>query len=345
MKKIELIEKLGMSKTSYWRMEREEPERLRGLIEMAGLEVPKNLLLGVSDTHLAKLEKENPEIVERMIAGHDEGVPEIDEKESAKRLKRFHASLEKSGMGHLKPIGWTTYKMVPTGIEKLDEMLGGGVARGHLFNIVGQSGTGKTTLAIMSGVGFQKTGRILYVDIEKTWDSSYAKRLGVDESQWDIFQPGDSSEALELMRKAAHDGSHRLIILDSIAQIPFKTELENETGKRNMERAIVMNSHLRIVLSYLLCNDVTAIYVNQLRESMTMYGEKYVQPGGSGILYAQTQGVYLKDKGKGTNAELQKKGERPVMFYFQKCRPNSESLYQTEEFLITKEDGFKKESL
>ena len=336
-----LQEKMGLSVDEFKKMERNQPERLQGMIEALGLSVPKNLLLGVSDTHLKKIEKEDPELVARMVIAKKEGLKTVDREEGKRRQKKLWALLKSKG--HECRDAPDSYVFVPTGIKKLDEKLGGGLARGHMMNIVGKSGAGKTTLAIMMGVAFQEIGEVLYMDIERSWDASYAQRLGADLSLWDIKHPKDSQEALDHMRYAAELGSHKLIILDSIAQIPFKTELENETGKRNMERAIVMNSHVRIVLSYLLANDVTAIYVNQLRENFQMFGEKYIQPGGEGILYSTTQGIYLQDKGKGTNKELHSKGERPVMFYFPKCRQNSNTTFTTEEFMITKEDGFKKD--
>lgn len=217
-----------------------------------------------------------------------------DNKPSAKVASKRPAlggainDLEKQyGKGVIQRAGETLeIDFVPTGIIGLDSLLGGGAAKGRVYEVMGPESSGKTTLATLMAASFQRKGEpVAFVDAEQAYDKRYAKDLGydLDNPELSVYsQPDSAEQALDIVCKLAESKTVGLTILDSIAALVPQKELDGEMDKESMGLlARLMGKFLRKVTGPANKNNNTVVLINQIRMKIgVMYGSPETTPGG-----------------------------------------------------------------
>ncbi len=178
---------------------------------------------------------------------------------------------------------------ISTGSLSLDTALGiGGIPRGRIIEIYGPESGGKTTLALHCVAECQKAGGLaLYIDAEHAMDTEYAQTLGVDIDKLYISQPNNGEEALEIADSIIRSGAVDLVVIDSVAALVPKAEIEGEMGDSFVGlQARMMSQALRKLGASLNKSNTSAIFINQLREKIgVMYGNPEVTPGGRALKF------------------------------------------------------------
>lgn len=187
-----------------------------------------------------------------------------------------------------KPL--TGVDSISTGSFSLDIALGvGGLPRGRIIEIYGQESTGKTTLALHTIAEAQRAGGLCYyIDAEHAMDRSYAEKLGVDISKLLISQPSCGEEGLELVENMVLTKEFAVIVVDSVASLTPKAEIEGDMGDQHVGRQARLMSHaLRKLTAIVAQSGTIVIFINQLRESIGQmgYGPKYFTPGGKALRF------------------------------------------------------------
>ena len=179
--------------------------------------------------------------------------------------------------------------VISTGSLSLDMCLGvGGLPKGRITEIFGPESGGKTTLALHCVAEAQRTGGLaLYVDAEHALDTEYARALGVDVDRLYISQPNNGEEALEIMDAIIRSGAVDIVVLDSVAALVPKAEIEGEMGDSFVGvQARMMSQALRKLGGSLNKSKTAAIFINQLREKIgVMYGNPETTPGGRALKF------------------------------------------------------------
>lgn len=213
--------------------------------------------------------------------------------DKAKALELALAQLEKSyGKNAVMRLGKAT-KMnvaaIPTGCLSLDVALGiGGVPRGRIVEIYGTESSGKTTIAMHIAAEAQRQGgTAAIIDAEHAVDPVYAKALGVNVDDLLISQPDTGEEALEITDALVRSGAVDVVIIDSVAALVPKAEIEGEMGDTHVGiQARLMSQALRKLGGNLSKSDTCAIFINQLREKIgVMFGNPEVTPGGRALKF------------------------------------------------------------
>lgn len=178
---------------------------------------------------------------------------------------------------------------VPTGSLSLDLSLGiGGLPRGRITEIYGTESSGKTTIALHAIAEAQRLGGIaLFVDAEHALDTEYARALGVNVDKLYVSQPTTGEEALEIMDNIIRSGSVDIVVLDSVAALVPKAEIEGEMGDTFVGvQARMMSQALRKLGGNINKSNTVAIFINQLREKIgVMYGNPETTPGGRALKF------------------------------------------------------------
>lgn len=201
--------------------------------------------------------------------------------------------IEKSfGKGSVMMMGDSSreaVEVISTGSLSLDVALGvGGLPKGRITEIYGGESSGKTTLALHAVAEAQKTGGIaLYVDVEHALDTEYARTLGVDVDKLYIAQPSTGEEALEIVDAMVRSGAIDIVVLDSVAALVPKAEIEGEMGDTFVGiQARMMSQAMRKLGGNLSKSKTAAIFINQLREKIgVMYGNPETTPGGRALKF------------------------------------------------------------
>jgi recombination protein RecA len=179
-------------------------------------------------------------------------------------------------------------EVIPTGIPPLDNALGvGGIPRGRMVEIYGPEATGKSTLAIQVAARAQSLGGIVhYIDAEHALDLQYAQRLGLDLSKGLVSQPDSGEQALEMADFAIEAGVD-LIVVDSVAALVPKAEIEGEMGSAHMGlQARLMSQAMRKITSNLNKHRSSIIFINQLRQKIgVMFGNPETTTGGNALKF------------------------------------------------------------
>lgn len=177
--------------------------------------------------------------------------------------------------------------LIDSGSIKLNEILGGGYRKGRIYEIFGPESSGKTTLALHAMVAAQKHGDVLYVDTENAFDPNYARSLGVDLTKLWVAQPDFAEEAFEIIEAMVATGEISMFVVDSVAGLSPKAEMEGEAGDSNMGLiARFMGQHLRKVKSHMKNTGSVAIYINQIRMKIgTLYGSPETTTGGNALKF------------------------------------------------------------
>ena len=200
---------------------------------------------------------------------------------------------KKFGEGSVMKLGDEKFKLevevTPTGSLSLDLALGaGGIPKGRIIEIYGPESSGKTTLALHMVAEVQKQGGIAgFIDAEHALDPVYAKNLGVDVNNLYISQPNDGEEALEITETMVRSGAIDIIIVDSVAALVPKSEIEGEMGDSHVGlQARLMSQALRKLTGSLNKTNCSIIFINQLREKIgVMYGNPETTTGGRALKF------------------------------------------------------------
>lgn len=196
------------------------------------------------------------------------------------------------GKGTIMKMGDTPVEdidVIPTGSLTLDIALGvGGVPRGRIIEIYGPESSGKTTLALSVVSQAQKLGgRAAFIDAEHAFDPKYAKDLGVNVDEMYISQPDNGEQALEIAETLIRSGALDVIVIDSVAALTPRAEIEGEMGDSHMGlQARLMSQALRKITGITSRSKTTVIFINQLREKIgVMFGNPETTTGGKSLKF------------------------------------------------------------
>ncbi len=210
-----------------------------------------------------------------------------------KALEAVIAQVERQfGKGSVMRLGEATrlqVEAIPTGSVALDMALGvGGIPRGRITEIYGSESSGKTTLGLHIIAEAQKRGgNALFVDAEHALDPDYARAIGVDVDRLYISQPSTGDEALEIMDTLIRSGAFDVAVLDSVAALMPRQELEGDIGDVTVgAQARLMSQALRKLGSSAAKTNTAVVFVNQIREKVgVMYGNPETTPGGRALKF------------------------------------------------------------
>ena len=216
--------------------------------------------------------------------------------ENAEKLKALKLTLDtldkKYGKGTIMKLGDNEIEpmeIIPSGSLGLDIALGVfGFPRGRIIEIYGPESSGKTTLAIHAIAEAQKKGGIAaIIDAEHAFDKLYAQRLGVDVDNLLISQPDDGEQALEIVDSLVRSGAVDIVVIDSVAALVPKAELEGEMGDSKMGlHARLMSQAMRKLTASISKTGCTCIFINQLREKIgVMFGNPETTTGGNALKF------------------------------------------------------------
>lgn len=197
------------------------------------------------------------------------------------------------GKGSIMKLGEVAAKMhvevIPTGTLSLDIALGvGGVPRGRVIEIYGPESSGKTTVALHVIAQAQKMGGIAaFIDAEHALDPAYAKKLGVDTDNLLISQPDNGEQALEIADALVRSGAIDIVVVDSVAALVPKAEIEGEMGDSHVGlQARLMSQAMRKLTGIISKSRTTAIFINQIREKVgIMFGNPETTTGGRALKF------------------------------------------------------------
>jgi len=195
--------------------------------------------------------------------------------------------------------GHIPVEMIPSGSLKLDEALGGGYPKGRIIEIFGPESSGKTTLALHAIAEVQKAwGTAAFIDAEHALDPQYAAKLGVDIKNLIISQPDYGEQALEIIDALIHSNAVDIIILDSVAALTPKAELEWSMGDSHMGlQARLMSQALRKVTGAISKSGCTLIAINQLRMKIgVMFGNPETTTGGNSLKFYASQRIDIRKR-------------------------------------------------
>ncbi len=210
-----------------------------------------------------------------------------------KSLDTALAQIERQfGKGSIMRLGDETrapVEVIPTGSVALDIALGiGGWPRGRIVEIYGPESSGKTTVALHAVASAQRLGGIAaFIDAEHALDPDYAKKLGVDTDGLLVSQPDTGEQALEIADMLVHSGAIDVIVIDSVAALVPRAEIEGEMGDSHVGlQARLMSQALRKITGALSQTGTTAIFINQLREKIgVFFGSPETTTGGKALKF------------------------------------------------------------
>jgi recombination protein RecA len=214
-------------------------------------------------------------------------------KEKLKALQLTLDKLEKTyGKGSIMKMGDAAVEnveVIPTGSLSLDIALGiGGLPKGRIIEIYGPESSGKTTLTLHAIAAVQKAGGIAaFIDAEHAFDRSYADKLGIDTENLLISQPDNGEQALEITENLIRSGAIDIIVIDSVAALTPKSEIEGEMGDSKMGlHARLMSQALRKLTGTINKTGCCCIFINQLREKIgVMFGNPETTTGGNALKF------------------------------------------------------------
>ncbi|MBQ7878438.1 MAG: recombinase RecA [Bacteroidaceae bacterium] len=221
---------------------------------------------------------------------------ELENVAASEKLKALQAAMDKIeknfGKGSIMKLGDDSFEevdVIPSGSVGLNAALGvGGYPRGRIIEIYGPESSGKTTLAIHAIAEAQKMGGIAaIIDAEHAFDRFYAQKLGVDIDNLLISQPDCGEQALEIAEQLIRSSAIDIIVIDSVAALTPKAEIEGEMGENKVGlQARLMSQALRKLTSAISKTKTTCIFINQLREKIgIMFGNPETTTGGNALKF------------------------------------------------------------
>lgn len=218
------------------------------------------------------------------------------QKEVQEKFKALQLTIDKLdktyGKGTIMKLGDSAIEkmeIIPTGSLSLDVCLGvGGLPKGRVIEIYGPESSGKTTLAIHAIAECQKRGGIAaFIDAEHAFDRFYAQKLGVDVKNLLISQPDNGEQALEIVENLIRSGAIDIVVIDSVAALTPKAEIEGEMGDSKMGlQARLMSQALRKLTGTISKTGCCCVFINQLREKIgVMFGNPETTTGGNALKF------------------------------------------------------------
>lgn len=254
----------------------------------------------------------------------------LDPKEEKfKALQAAMDKIEKSyGKGSIMRMGDEKIEeiaVIPTGSVALNSALGvGGYPRGRIIEIYGPESSGKTTLAIHAIAEAQKAGGIAaFVDAEHAFDRFYAEKLGVDIDNLFISQPDSGEQALEIAEQLIRSSAVDIIVIDSVAALTPKAELEGDMGDSKMGlQARLMSQALRKLTAAINKTNTTCIFINQLRDKIgVMFGSPETTTGGNALKFYASVRLDIRRAGQLKDGEDVKGNQTRVKVVKNKVAP------------------------
>jgi recombination protein RecA len=240
--------------------------------------------------------------------------------EKQKAVDLALAQIERSfGKGAIMKMGEArkiAVETIPTGSISLDIALGGGVPRGRVVEIFGPESSGKTTLSLHVIAEAQKRGgQVAFIDAEHALDPEYARKIGVDVDNLLISQPDSGEQAMEICEALVRTNAIDVIVIDSVAALTPKAEIEGEMGDSHMGlQARLMSQALRKLTSTISKSHTTVIFLNQLRMKIgVMFGNPETTTGGNALKFYASVRMDIRSIGKieeGTGDVKEIKGNR-----------------------------------
>lgn len=210
--------------------------------------------------------------------------------------KKFGKGVVHQGIGGLEPL-----QSIPTGSVGLDKASGiGGYPRGRIVEIFGPEHSGKTTLAIHAMAEVQKTGgRVAFIDVEHSLDFGYAQTIGVNTETLFISYPENGEQAFDVAEALIQTGEFDLIVLDSVAAIVPKAELEGDMSTQQMGlQARLIGKGIRKIVGRMHKTNTAFILINQLRMKIgVVFGNPETRPGGKSLDYAASMMLEIRKTG------------------------------------------------
>ena len=228
------------------------------------------------------------------MAGKAEKLDKVDKVDKMKALDAAIAHIEKQyGKGSVMKLGENRANMdvetVPTGSLSLDLALGfGGVPKGRIIEIYGPESSGKTTVTLHMVAEVQKLGGIAgFIDAEHALDPAYARNIGVDIDNLYISQPDNGEQALEIAETMVRSGAIDIVVVDSVAALVPKAEIDGEMGDAHVGlQARLMSQALRKLTAVISKSNCVVIFINQLREKVgVMFGSPETTTGGRALKF------------------------------------------------------------
>jgi recombination protein RecA len=216
------------------------------------------------------------------------------QEEKKKALNLAIAQIEKScGKGSIMKMGADSAKVridvIPTGAINLDAAIGvGGIPRGRVTEIYGPESSGKTTLCLHVVANAQRAGGVAaYIDAEHALDTEYAQKLGVDIENLLVSQPDTGEQALEICEILVRSGAVDIVVIDSVAALVPKAEIEGEMGDSHVGlQARLMSQALRKLTGAIARSKTSVVFINQLREKIgVMFGNPETTTGGKALKF------------------------------------------------------------
>ena len=225
--------------------------------------------------------------------------------ERKKAIDLALSQIEKShGKGSIMKLGdakRVAIETIPTGSLSLDIALGGGVPRGRIVEIYGPESSGKTTLSLhILGEAQKKGGQAAFIDAEHAMDPEYASRIGVDTSNLLVSQPDSGEQALEIVETLVRSNALDIIVVDSVAALTPRAEIEGDMGDAHMGlQARLMSQALRKLTSSISKSKTTVIFINQIRMKIgVMFGNPETTTGGNALKFYSSVRMEIRSKGK-----------------------------------------------
>lgn len=231
-------------------------------------------------------------------------------------LKTALAQIQKQyGEGsimNLSDAGNIKVETIPTGAVSLDLALGGGVPKGRIIEIYGPESSGKTTMTLHIAAECQKQGgQVAFIDAEHALDPGYAERIGLDLSKCTVSQPDSGEEALEIAEMLVRSGGVDLLIVDSVAALTPRAEIEGMMGDSHMGlQARLMSQALRKLTGAVSKSKCTIIFINQIRMKIgVMFGNPETTTGGNALKFYASVRMDIRriakiDQGTGDDKEV-----------------------------------------
>ena len=204
-------------------------------------------------------------------------------------VSQIHRQFGKGSIMKMGDVADRKIEVIPTGALALDLALGvGGVPRGRVVELYGSESSGKTTLALHIVAEAQRNGGIAaFIDAEHALDPGYARAIGVDIDELLISQPDTGEQALEIADMLIRSGALDVVVIDSVAALVPKAEIDGEMGDSHIGlQARLMSQALRKLTGSLARSRTTAVFINQLREKVgVLFGSPEVTPGGRALKF------------------------------------------------------------